>query len=81
MFLTTLVTLAVVASVIDLLAASPSKLVACFSLSRNASQLFKVDANRSNTVDTMKLCFSLFFVSMHAVSGTDTPYGPIIISE
>lgn len=81
LFLAILVAVALVSSVLDLYASSQSKFVACFSISRNAPELFKVDKSRSTAVDTMKLCFALFFVSMHAVSGIDNPFGPVVISK
>lgn len=56
-------------------------MVKSFSVARSLDGLFRVDNMRSMTVEYMKLGFAMFFIFMHAISGSDNPYGPVVISR
>lgn len=83
LFLTLLVICVVTSSLLDIFPNPMSRnvIVRSFSVNQNVRKLFQVDAKRNQNIDLLKLIFSLVFVSMHSITGSDNPASPIIISK
>ena len=76
-----LISLSFISLVAERLGIQTSGPLSSFSLRRNTIDLFKHQPGRSMTVDYLKLSFSLMFVSMHAIGGSDNPYSPMMLSR
>ena len=55
-----------------------------FCMQSNFRKLFyrsEGQAIRNRAIDQLKLIFSLMFISMHAIGGTDNPFSPLLIGK
>ena len=55
-----------------------------FSLQCNWSRLFyrsSQQVTRNQAIDQLKIIFSLMFISMHAIGGTDNPFSPLLLAK
>lgn len=85
LFVTIMLTLTVFATVSRRLVPDvESNLIEIFSVQSNARKLFCRTSNqvtRNHVIDRLKVVFSLMFISMHAIGGTDNPFSPLLISK
>lgn len=61
-----------------------STLTRIFSFQRHLNELFyrsTYQVSRHRGIDKLKVTFSLMFISMHAIGGSDNPYSPLILSN